>query len=64
MVPIRAVVSRAWRFRSWDRFVLPRPFARIRIRYGPPIDVGPGDEGIERGVRDMQEALNLLGEDR
>lgn len=64
MLPIRAEVSRAWRFRSWDRFVLPKPFARIRIRYGAPIDVGPGDEGLERGVRDVQEALNLLGGDR
>jgi lysophospholipid acyltransferase (LPLAT)-like uncharacterized protein len=64
MVPIRAEVSRAWRFRSWDRFVLPKPFARIRIRYGAPIDVGPGEEGLARGVRDVQEALNLLGGER
>ena len=62
IVPIRAEVARAWRFRSWDRFVLPKPFSRIRIRYGTPIDVGPGDEGLEQGVRAMQEALNLLGE--
>jgi lysophospholipid acyltransferase (LPLAT)-like uncharacterized protein len=62
VVPIRAEVSRAWRFRSWDRFVLPKPFARIRIRYGSPIEVAAGDEGIEQGVRAMQEALNLLGE--
>jgi hypothetical protein len=63
MVPIRAEVSRAWRFRSWDRFVLPKPFARIRIRYGEPITVGEGDAGLERGVRELQEALNLLGGD-
>jgi lysophospholipid acyltransferase (LPLAT)-like uncharacterized protein len=24
-------VDRAWRFRSWDRFVLPKPFARVTV---------------------------------
>jgi len=64
ILPIRAAVSRAWRFNSWDRFVLPKPFARIGIRYGTPIDVEPGDDGLERGVAALQEALNLLGDDR
>lgn len=64
VVPIRATVTRAWRFGSWDRFVLPKPFARIGIRYGAPLEIGPGDEGIERGVVAVQEALNLLGDDR
>lgn len=64
IIPIRASVSRAWRFNSWDRFVLPKPFATIGIRYGEQIEVGPGDEGIERAVAAMQEALNLLGDDR
>lgn len=26
--------SPAWRARSWDRFCLPLPFARVRLRYG------------------------------
>lgn len=25
-------VDRAWRFRSWDRFVLPKPFAKVTVR--------------------------------
>ncbi len=29
--------SRAWRLRSWDRFVIPKPFARVRIGYGDPV---------------------------
>lgn len=28
-----ATVDRAWRLRSWDRFVIPKPFARILVRY-------------------------------
>ena len=28
-----AEVSRAWRLSSWDHFLIPKPFARIEIRY-------------------------------
>ncbi|HEX5635416.1 MAG TPA: lysophospholipid acyltransferase family protein [Gemmatimonadales bacterium] len=61
ILPLRAEVSRAWRFRSWDRFVLPKPFARISVRYGEPFHVAEGPAGLEEGIRRMQEALNLLG---
>jgi len=27
----------AWRLGTWDRFVIPRPFARVRIAYSDPI---------------------------
>ena len=32
---IRASASRAWRLKSWDRFLIPKPFARVRVVYGP-----------------------------
>ena len=35
IVPIRASASRAWRLRSWDRFLIPRPFARVTVTLGP-----------------------------
>jgi lysophospholipid acyltransferase (LPLAT)-like uncharacterized protein len=28
------VVAHGWRARSWDRFVVPWPFARVRVEYG------------------------------
>jgi lysophospholipid acyltransferase (LPLAT)-like uncharacterized protein len=39
MVPAAASASRAWRMRSWDRFLVPKPFARIIVAYGEPITV-------------------------
>jgi lysophospholipid acyltransferase (LPLAT)-like uncharacterized protein len=33
IIAFGAVVDRAWRLRSWDRFVVPKPFARVRVRY-------------------------------
>lgn len=35
IVPIRASASRAWRLRSWDRFLIPKPFARVTVTIGP-----------------------------
>ena len=32
-------VDRAWVFKSWDRFILPKPFARLRFRAAGPIHV-------------------------
>lgn len=36
IIPTLAHVDRAWRLSSWDGFVIPKPFARITIAYGPP----------------------------
>lgn len=36
IIPVRCEVSRAWRLRSWDRFLIPKPFARVTIRYAEP----------------------------
>ena len=34
ILPIAASADRAWRLGSWDRFVIPKPFARITVAYG------------------------------
>jgi lysophospholipid acyltransferase (LPLAT)-like uncharacterized protein len=31
--------DRAWRFKSWDRFILPKPFARVKLYIGPDLHV-------------------------
>ncbi|TVR58766.1 MAG: DUF374 domain-containing protein [Gemmatimonadales bacterium] len=46
LVPAAAAASRAWRARSWDRFVVPAPFARIHVRYAAPITI-PRDASEE-----------------
>ncbi len=36
IIAIGATASRAWRLRSWDRHVVPKPFATVTIRYSEP----------------------------
>lgn len=39
VLPMAVAASPAWRLRSWDALLVPRPFARICIAYGAPRDV-------------------------
>jgi lysophospholipid acyltransferase (LPLAT)-like uncharacterized protein len=36
VIPVGMGCSAAWRFDSWDRFLVPKPFATVRIAYGEP----------------------------
>lgn len=45
VIPFGAHVSRAWHLGSWDRFAIPKPFARVTIAYGDPIPPPTGDPG-------------------
>lgn len=46
VIPLHAVADRAWRLNSWDRFGIPKPFARVRVAYSQPIEVAPGEAGL------------------
>ena len=41
IVPIHMEYSSCWRMKSWDRFVVPKPFATLRAIFGEPIRVAP-----------------------
>ena len=34
LLPVRASAARAWRLKSWDRFLVPKPFATVHVTYG------------------------------
>ena len=63
VIPVHAEADRAWRLRSWDRFMIPKPFARVRMVYGTPFTVerGPAGEAaaMERVKVGMDEVVNL-----
>lgn len=39
VVTIAVQVDRAWRLNSWDRFIVPKPFARLSVAFGEPTAV-------------------------
>jgi lysophospholipid acyltransferase (LPLAT)-like uncharacterized protein len=49
LLPLAALAERSWRLRSWDRFVIPKPFSRIAVVAGEPISVPPDVPREEMG---------------
>ena len=39
IVPVAISVTRAWVLKSWDRFLIPKPFSTVFVRWGAPIAV-------------------------
>lgn len=37
VLPIGIYASSAWRLKSWDGLMIPKPFAMVRVAYGTPI---------------------------
>ncbi|MES2124438.1 MAG: hypothetical protein V4503_07085, partial [Gemmatimonadota bacterium] len=60
ILPLHAEVDHAWRLRSWDRLVVPKPFASVRVGYGEPFRVDPGPDGLARGIARCESALLAL----
>jgi lysophospholipid acyltransferase (LPLAT)-like uncharacterized protein len=52
VVPIHAESSRSWRLNSWDRFMIPKPAARVTVSYGRPFEVAEGERGRAAGLED------------
>mgnify|MGYP000968269755 FL=1 len=53
MLLVGGEFTSAWRLRSWDRFYLPKPFSRVRMR----CEVVPAEQ-----LADRDAALSLLHE--
>ena len=61
-VPLGIGIDDAWRLNTWDKFVIPKPFSRVRIIFGPKIDVPPKAkreelEAIRQSVEDLMNDL-------
>jgi lysophospholipid acyltransferase (LPLAT)-like uncharacterized protein len=66
ILPVAASASRSWRLKSWDRFMIPKPFARVTVVYGPPTKVLATNpraavEEAPRFERLLSDAVGLAG---
>lgn len=60
VVPIHAEADRAWRLHSWDRFLIPKPAARVTVTYGRPFEIEAGEAGLAAGQREAVARLEEL----
>ncbi len=47
IVPVSVAADRCWRFRTWDKTLLPKPFARLAFSFAPMIRVERGASPAE-----------------
>jgi lysophospholipid acyltransferase (LPLAT)-like uncharacterized protein len=62
LVPISYCASHAWVLKTWDRFVVPRPFCRVAIAVGEPVVVPRrlDDAGTTQIKERMERSLEEL----
>jgi lysophospholipid acyltransferase (LPLAT)-like uncharacterized protein len=66
VLPLNLEYSSCWRVKSWDRFIIPRPFSKVRIIIGQPerIRSTSTDQEFEAERLRLQNALMSLVERR
>ena len=64
ILPISVAANRCWRFRTWDRTLLPKPFAKVVISFGPLIRIerGASPDRIEQYRVQLEQTLNEITE--
>ncbi|MDB4618217.1 MAG: lysophospholipid acyltransferase family protein [Akkermansiaceae bacterium] len=39
IIPITLLVDECWRLKTWDRFIIPKPFSRMTLIFGEPLEL-------------------------
>lgn len=62
LLPLAYAAEKAWQMKSWDRFIIPKPFSRIAIAIGEPVSIPKGQvtEDLEPLRLQMENALKGL----
>lgn len=64
ILPVVGVAARYWEFNSWDKFKIPKPFSKIILCYGAPIQIeaDASDERVNQICEEVNQALIKLTE--
>ncbi len=62
ILPIGIGCSRAWWPGHWDRFCIPKPFARVRIFYGEPryVPRDADEAAFQRHLEELERDMNAM----
>ncbi len=60
VLPITFAADRYWQLGSWDRMIIPKPFARVTLCIGEPLEVARGEQP-SAVAETLAERLNTLG---
>ena len=59
VVPMYISADRAWYFHSWDRFLVPKPFSRVVLRFGDMIryDISENEADMKKQRQDLENIM-------
>ena len=65
IVPMTHAADKAWVFNSWDRFVMAKPFSKVVVMYGEPIEIPRklDMDGMAKLIEEITGKMNKLIED-
>ncbi|HWP03713.1 MAG TPA: lysophospholipid acyltransferase family protein [Gemmatimonadaceae bacterium] len=58
VLAVRAHADRAWRLATWDRHLIPKPFARVTLRYSPAVTIAA--RSVQEAVEQAPYVASLL----
>jgi lysophospholipid acyltransferase (LPLAT)-like uncharacterized protein len=69
VIPVGSAANRAWFFGGWDRFLIPKPFARLQVVYGEPVWISrdldeAGLQAVAEEIERRMAALTRRAEER
>jgi lysophospholipid acyltransferase (LPLAT)-like uncharacterized protein len=59
VVPVCVAYSRAWKLKTWDQMLVPKPFCRITVRFGEPFQVQAHQDDEATG-KTLETTLNTF----
>jgi len=64
VIPVHVRFASAWRLKTWDRFVIPKPFSRVEVTFGEAVHLPRGmDPTAFENARRHLESLLVAGTD-
>ncbi len=60
LVPYAVVSNSFWQFNSWDNFQLPKPFAKLIVAYGDPLQIPTDCNEYDKNLITLEISLNNL----
>jgi lysophospholipid acyltransferase (LPLAT)-like uncharacterized protein len=58
IITITGSATKYWQMKSWDRFMLPKPFGKIQLIVSPPLNITEELKTAEEEVQHLSDFMN------
>lgn len=62
IIPLAYAADRSWQLRTWDKFLIPKPFANVLLLIGEPQEIKTGTKlaDLQSKQEEMEEVMGAL----